>query len=595
MTPSLFPETEVDQPKHSLVAEQIPHADIENLVSRPVLPLGEQLIRAGVISPDELEAALREQSSKKLRLGETLLELGFISEDDLLPFIEHQLKSSAVKLRDGVVDPVVVRLLPRTTAEAFNVLALFKVRDTLTVAMTDPQDLQQIDEIERITRLKVRPVIALGSAITKMLPRCYEDDFTVDTVTADMDQDSLELQSDMVHVSLQDVESLADGSPIINLVNYVIVNAVRQGSSDIHIEPGQKHTTIRFRVDGMLREVLRPRREFHPAIISRVKVMAKMDIAERRMPQDGRMHVMVEGRPIDLRISTLPTVLGEKVVIRVLDRRQITFNLDELGVPSDLLQEVKQILGKPHGLVLVTGPTGSGKTTTLYSALELIKSVHRNIVTVEDPVEYQLELINQVQSDSGHNLTFANALRSILRQDPDVIMIGEIRDSETAEVAVQAALTGHLVLSTLHTNDSASAITRLLDMGLASYKIAASLVGVIAQRLVRTVCPHCQTQFYPSAEFLESIQYEGDARRQFTRGEGCNRCYDTGFLGRQGVFEVLSCNAEARRIISADPNLDVIRDWRKSQGYSSLMKQGILMAEAGKTSLDEVIRLTGSE
>lgn len=576
-------------------AAPIPQEQLEELVGRPVVPLGERLVRAGVISPDELSAALREQSTRKRQLGETLVELGFVEEDEMLPFVEQQIACPAARLRDGLVDPDVVKLLPRSLAEAFRAIALFRVRGVLTVAMADPLNLQQIDEIERMTGLTVRPVLAMSAAIEKMLPRCYEDDFTVDTVTADMDQDAIELQSDMLHVSIQDVQSLADGSPIINLVNYIIVNAVRQGSSDIHIEPGQKHTTIRFRVDGLLREVLRPRREFHPAIVSRVKVMARMDIAERRLPQDGRMHVLVEGRAIDLRISTLPTVLGEKVVIRVLDRRQITFNLDELGVPDDLLSEIKQILARPHGLVLVTGPTGSGKTTTLYSALELIKSVHRNIVTVEDPVEYQLDLINQVQADTLNQLTFANALRSILRQDPDVIMVGEIRDAETAEVAVQAALTGHLVLSTLHTNDSASAITRLLDMGIAPYKIAASLAGVIAQRLIRTICPHCKTQYYPAAEFLKSIGYTGDARRQFARGEGCNHCYDTGFMGRIGIFEIFSCTAPARQIISSDPNLDTLRKWRRKHGYADLMKEGIRVAEQGNTSLEEIIRVTAGD
>jgi len=594
MTSSVLSDPKKLQRRDAPETGEVPQGEIDELVSRPSLPLGERLLRAGVISPDELEAALHEQSSKNLRLGETLIELGFLDEDELLPHIEQQVGSLSVCLRDGLIDPAVVNILPRATAEAFKAIALFNVRGTLTVAMADPQNLHQIDEIERITQLKVRPVLALGSAIEKMLPRCYEEDFTVDSVTADMDQDAIELQSDMVHVSLQDVESMADGSPIINLVNYVIVNAVRHGASDIHIEPGQRHTTIRFRVDGMLREVLRPRREFHPAIVSRVKVMAKMDIAERRVPQDGRMHVMVEGRAIDLRISTLPTVLGEKAVIRVLDRQQVTFNLDQLGVPNDLLAEIKRILAKPHGLFLVTGPTGSGKTTTLYSALELIKSVHRNIVTVEDPVEYQLDLINQVQADSAGELTFVSALRSILRQDPDIIMIGEIRDAETAEVAVQAALTGHLVLSTLHTNDSPSAVTRLMDMGLAPYKIAAALAGVIAQRLVRTICPHCKTQYYPSAGFLESIHYKGDTRRQFTHGEGCNRCYDTGFAGRIGIYELFTCTPEAQKIITADANLEKLREWRRSEGYGTLLQQGIHLAEEGKTSLEEVIRVADS-
>ncbi|MHC4403478.1 MAG: GspE/PulE family protein, partial [Planctomycetota bacterium] len=367
--------------------------------------------------------------------------------------------------------------------------------------------------------------------------------------------------------------------------------SLRQGASDIHIEPGRQHTTVRFRVDGQLREVLRPRRDLHPAIISRIKVIAKLDIAEHRLPQDGRVHVVVEGREVDLRVSMLPIVLGEKAVIRVLDRRRLTFDLDKLGFPDDMLGQFKRVLSKPYGLLLVTGPTGSGKTTTLYSAIELIKSVHRNIVTVEDPVEYQLELVNQVLVDESAALTFPVALRSMLRQDPDVIMVGEIRDPETANVAVQAALTGHLVLSTLHTNDAAGAVTRLLDMGVASYKLAAALVGIVAQRLVRNVCPHCQATYYPPAELLESIRYQGDHRRSFLRGGGCEQCHDTGFLGRTGIYELLVCDQQTRRLIVMDANLSEIRQQQKEKGARALLDEGIRLAENGQTSLDEAIRV----
>ena len=552
-------------------------------------PLGERLIQAGLLTAEELEAALKEQSNKQLRLGEALIELGFIEEAELLPFMQRQLSVPAIQLRDGLIDPAVVNLLPRPKAEELCALLMFKVRDRVTVAMAEPQNLQQIDELERILKLEVRAVFALRSEITRMISRCYQAGFEVDVVTADLEEGAVEFDPNAIEMSLADVESLAEGSPIINLVNYIIVHAVRQGASDIHIEPGDKQTAIRYRVDGLLREVLRPRKHFHPAIISRVKLMAKMNIAEHRQPQDGRMHVVVEGREIDLRASTLPTILGEKAVLRVLDKQNVTFNLDQLGVPDRQLVQIKQMLAKPYGLMLVTGPTGSGKTTTLYSALELIKSVHRNIITVEDPVEYQLELINQVQADAATNMTFASALRSILRQDPDVIMVGEIRDRETAEVAIQAALTGHLVLSTLHTNDSASAVTRLLDMGVVGYKIAAALVGVIAQRLVRTVCPHCKAPYYPPAEILEMIHYEGDRRRQFNRGEGCSECHDTGFRGRNGIYEVLSCNPEMRDLISNEASVDALRACHRKMNGETLLQVGIRLAEAGKTSLDEII------
>lgn len=557
----------------------------------PFTLLGEQLLTAGVISAEQLEEALRKQGSLGLRLGETLIELGFVTEEQILPYVEGQLNVPAVRLRDGMVDPRVVHLIPREKAELLSVLALFKVRRTLCVVMAEPQNLQYIDEIERVTNLRVRPVFASRRSIRQMIQRCYEEGFQVDTVTADLNEAAVEISEDALQVDFQSDDALEDSSPIINLVNYLIMQALRLSASDIHVEPGRRHTVVRFRVDGQLREVLRPRRDFHTAIVSRIKVIARMDIAEHRLPQDGRVHVVVEGREVDLRVSVLPTVLGEKVVIRVLDRQRLTFDLDRLGFPDEMLRTFKQLLAKPHGLLLVTGPTGSGKTTTLYSAVELIKSVHRNIVTVEDPVEYQLELVNQVPVDEAVGLTFPVALRSILRQDPDVIMVGEIRDPETANVAVQSALTGHLVLSTLHTNDSAGAVTRLLDMGVAPYKVSAALVGIVAQRLVRKLCPECKTTHYPHSDLLKAIHYEGDHRRSFVRGQGCAQCYDTGFQGRTGVYELLACDPELRQLIVEETTISGIREWRRQRRARTLFDEAIRLAEAGLTSLDEAMRV----
>jgi type IV pilus assembly protein PilB len=554
-------------------------------------PLGQRLVGANLIAQDELETALSRQAQSGQRLGETLLELGFVTEDELLPYIESQLGVPAVRLREGLLDPRAVRLLPRQFAERLSVIALFRVRDELTVVSDDPLDLDRIDRIERATGLTVRPAFAFKAAIEKMMRRAYEDDFHVDAVTADLDEAAVELRADAAEVDVASVHQLVEGSPVINLVNYLVLQAVRKNASDIHIEPGRKFATVRYRVDGQLVEVLRPRRDVYPAIVSRIKVMAKMDIAEHRVPQDGRCQVVADNKEVDLRISTLPTVLGEKVVMRVLDKQRLTFNLDELGMPPGVLNVVKDLLRKPYGLMLVTGPTGSGKTTTLYSALELIKSVHRNIVTVEDPVEYQIELVNQVQIENVRGVGFAAALRSILRQDPDVIMVGEIRDPETAQVAVQAALTGHLVLSTLHTNDSAGAVLRLMDMGVESYKLAAALVGVVAQRLVRTICPHCRTTYYPSAEYLEALHYKGDKRRSFARGEGCRECFDTGFHGRKGIYEVLPTNANLRSLIARDPSIEPIRRWLVENGHETLLEGGLRLAEQEETSLEEVARV----
>jgi type IV pilus assembly protein PilB len=553
-------------------------------------PLGERLVAAGLIERAQLDTALSRQSESGQRLGETLLELGFVTEDELLPFVESQLGVPAVRLREGLLDPHAVRLLPRQFAERLCVIALFKVHNELTVATDDPLDLERIDRLENTTGLTVRPVFAFKAAIERITRRAYEDDFRVDAVTADLDDSAVELRAD-ADMDVASVHQLVEGSPVINLVNYLVLQAVRKGASDIHIEPGRKSATVRYRVDGQLVEVLRPRRDIYPTIVSRIKVMAKMDIAEHRMPQDGRCQVVADGKEVDLRISTLPTVLGEKVVMRVLDKGRLTFDLGALGMPASVLTVVKDLLRKPHGLMLVTGPTGSGKTTTLYSALELIKSVHRNIVTVEDPVEYQIELINQVQVESGRGMGFAGALRSILRQDPDVIMVGEIRDPETAQVAVQAALTGHLVLSTLHTNDSAGAVMRLMDMGVESYKLAAALVGVVAQRLVRTICPNCRTTYYASDEYLQALHFKGDKRRSWSKGEGCRECFDTGFQGRKGIYEVLPSDPELRRLIARDSPVDVIRQWLVDHGHQTLLEGGLRLAEAEETSLEEVARV----
>lgn len=559
--------------------------------NHPALPLGERLVREGIINPVMLDKALKEQSTSGRRLGETIVALGFASENDLLPYMSESLGLPAIRLREGLIDPNVVQIIPPAIAHQYQCLALFKVRNELTVAMVEPQNLEAIDHLRRITKLTIRPVVVLQTAIQRLLKRSYEADFSVDTITADFDNQEIEVSEEQEVFKVDSVEILAEGSPVVNLVNYLLLQGVRQGASDIHIEPGQKTCLVRFRVDGQLREVLRPRTDVHAATVSRIKVMSKMDIAEQRKPQDGRFHAKIDNRNVDFRVSTLPTVQGEKVVMRILDRASISFDLDRLGVPDTQLTRLKNILRRPHGLVLVTGPTGSGKTTTLYSAVEMIKSIARNIITVEDPVEYQLDLINQVQVQSSRNMTFASALRSILRQDPDVILVGEIRDAETAETAIQAALTGHLVLSTLHTNDTASTITRLVDMGIAPFKISAALAGIVAQRLVRRVCPNCKSSFYPSAEVLKLVGYENRTRQQFAKGQGCVQCHDTGFRGRRGIYEILDVNHHVRQLIQDSAPLDHIRAELTTQGGSTLLSEALAMADQGTTSLDEVVRV----
>ncbi|MEM9586422.1 MAG: ATPase, T2SS/T4P/T4SS family [Planctomycetota bacterium] len=578
--------------------------------SRATEPIGKRLLDAGLLREEQLESALAHQKADADRqrgrqgvengkaaragkpLGEIIAELGLVDEADLLPMLGAQLGVDGVRLREGLIDPKVIQMVPREVSEQLNVLPLMKVGDELTVAMADPLDLAAIDRLGRISGCRIRAVFTLASGIERLLPRCYEDDFAVDTDTADMDVEQLELDSDAIDLDLDDAAQLADGSPVINLVNYAIIQAVRQGASDVHIEPGVKNTSVRFRIDGLLREAMKPKKELHAAIISRIKVMAKLDIAEHRQPQDGRLHVRLARRDIDLRISTLPTVLGEKVVMRVLDRQSVTFDLSRLGLPDSSYSTMRRMLARPHGLVLVTGPTGSGKTTTLYSAIELIKGIERNVITVEDPVEYQLELINQVQVQNEIGITFAGALRSILRQDPDVIMVGEIRDRETAETAIQAALTGHLVLSTLHTNDAASAVTRLVDMGVESFKISAALVGVIAQRLVRNLCTNCCESYYPTATTLQEVGYQGNSRQAFARPRGCSQCFESGYRGRSGIYEVLEIDQHVGRLISDRATLAELKAACKGP---TLKSAGLQLAEQAVTSLEEIARVTADD
>lgn len=593
MTTSLSPDestSEHSQDMLQTVSSFQLHSAGSTRGRRGPLRLGERLVSEGILTHEQLQSALIQQSTGQ-RLGEALVDMGLLAESDLLPFLADQVGVPHVQLREGLIDPAAAVLIPKPLAEACHALALFKVHQVLTVAMAEPQNLESIDRLERATGLHVRPVLALQGPIHDLLERVYGDGFQVDSITAEMEQDAVALGDEAVQIDLETMAEGGESSPIINLVNYVLLQAVRQRASDIHIEAGSQHSTVRYRVDGILREVIRPRKEYHAAMVSRLKVMGKMDIAEHRLPQDGRIHIVVDQRPIDLRISTLPTVLGEKVVLRILDRASITFRLEELGIPDRQMKTLSSLISRPNGLLLVTGPTGSGKTTTLYSILELLKSVERNIVTVEDPVEYRLDLINQVHVSTAANMSFARALRAILRQDPDIIMIGEIRDLETAEIAVQAALTGHLVLSTLHTNDSPGAIPRLIDMGVAPFKIAASLIGVVAQRLARKICPHCGTTYYPSPMTLDAIRYAGDRNRQFTRGAGCDKCYDTGFKGRVGIYELLEVNREMRDLIARGGSSSELRSLALSQGFRTLGEQAIEMAEQGTTSLDEIMRV----
>jgi len=557
--------------------------------AKPRKRLGEILVDKNLLLPEQLDTALERQKQSGRRLGQVLIDMGFVSHDDVMGAISEQTGIPHVHLRKGLVDPKIVSIIPSETALTCKVLPLFKVRNTLTLAMADPADLFTIDNIESLTGCNVQPVQCRGEDIETCIREYYTEGLEMEDFIESFEATDVQVADAPVE-DLSLVEEAAEGARVINLVNVIMLNAIKEGASDIHIEPDLAACRIRYRIDGVLQEVMTPRADLHPSMISRIKVMAKMDIAERRMPRDGRFRVIAEGKEVDLRVSTMPTVLGEKVVIRLLDKGQLTLDINRIGIDEQTLTRVKRVLSKPHGIILVTGPTGSGKTTTLYCGLSFISSIERNIVTIEDPVEYQIPVINQIQVDEEHGLSFAKTLRSVLRQDPDVIMVGEIRDRDTAEVAIQAAMTGHLVLSTLHTNESAGAISRLVEMGVEPFLLTSSVIGVVAQRLVRTVCGHCKTNFFPPREVLERIGWKG-SNTTFVTGRGCERCFDSGLRGRTGIFELLEISDPLRERILIDPSLPSIRAGCAESGMRSMKDEGFRLVEEGQTSLEEVMRI----
>lgn len=560
--------------------------------------LGEALLESGALSESELNRALRDQQKTGLRLGETLVDSGVISQATLVSALAKTMNVPGVHLRHGLIDPGLLSLIGDEEAERLRVIPLFRVRGELTVAMAKPNALPTIDRLQELTKLRIRPVFALEANIVEYIKKYAGGDIDIDSFLTSLTESDVEVvEREQVDEcsDVTDLSNLADGSPIVNLVNIAMLTAVRDGASDIHIEPSRAGTRVRYRIDGALRDLMKPPPGMHAAIVSRVKVIGKMDIAEKRLPQEGRVRIVAEGREIDLRVSSMPTLLGEKIVVRVLDKSNLSVRLEQLGMPTDTLDSFLRILRQPHGLVLVTGPTGSGKTTTLYSALDVLRSPERNIVTVEDPVEYQLDLVSQIQVRDAIGMGFARALRSILRQDPDVIMVGEIRDEETARVAVQAALTGHQVLATLHTNDAAGAVARLTDMGIESYLLSSALNGVVAQRLARTLCPSCSAKYYPSVEVLREAGIESMEGKPLQKGAGCQQCHDSGFKGRVGLYELMEVTGELRKMVHrAAPSHD-LRESLRERGVPTIRQEGVQRALEGRTTLEEVLRVTHSD
>ena len=559
--------------------------------------LGDVLVSQGAITAEQLTRGLTEQRATGRMLGQVLMEQGVLNSGAFTKALAETLGLPHVQLRHGLIDPAALKIIGEDEAERLLAVPMFKVRDTVTVAMAEPQSLPTIDRLRQLTGCRIRPVLALEANIREYIKKYAGGEVNVDAFLSSLSEQNVEvIEREAVDEGpLTDLDKMVAGSPIINLVNVAFMSAIRDKASDIHIEPDKKGTRIRYRIDGVLRDLMKPPGGMHGAVVSRVKVIAKMDIAEKRLPQEGRVRLMAEGREIDLRVSSMPTLLGEKLVIRILDKANLRVKMEELGFRAEALATLKKILKQPHGLVLVTGPTGSGKTTTLYSALDLLRSPELNIVTVEDPVEYQLDLINQIHVHDAIGLSFARALRSILRQDPDVIMVGEIRDEETARVAVQAALTGHLVLATLHTNDAPGAVARLIDMNVEPYLLSSALNGVVAQRLARTICPNCETKYYPEPDTLRDAHLDSKSGQVFRKGSGCAKCHDSGFAGRLGVYEVMEVTPSMRRVIHRGGGSHELRDEMKRNGNLSLREEGVLIAIAGKSSLEEVIGITHTE
>jgi type IV pilus assembly protein PilB len=558
-------------------------------------PLGQLLIDKGIVKPEQLERALEEQkrSNHQKLLGEVLVELRIATEDQITEALAEAYGVPYARISPRIADPKVIPILPKEFLEKHQILPLFLVEKTLTVAVSEPANVFLLEEIERVSSFKVQLVAATQRDIRATLQTYLPNDkvFVIDDIIEDVKPEEFALIEQKIE-DITNLEQAAGDSPVIKLVNYCIYNAVKEGASDIHIEPSENSLRIRYRIDGRLTEKLRPPNLMQAAVASRIKIMAGLDISERRLPQDGGIHVMMDKRPIDLRVSTMPGKHGEKVVIRIIDNDKASVNLERLGFNYETLKQWRKLIAMPNGIVLVTGPTGSGKSTTLYAVLQEINADDVNICTVEDPVEYNLQGVNQFQVNEKAGFTFASALRSLLRQDPDIVMVGEVRDAETAKLATQAALTGHLVLSTLHTNDAPGAITRLFNLGIEPYLVGATVTGVLAQRLVRKLCQRCKEEYEPSINEKRQIErLAGDVEKLF-RPKGCDRCRNLGYTGRIGIYELFIPDDALVDKISNGANLNEIRSAARDLGMRSLRADGLDKVKAGITTLEEVYRVT---
>lgn len=548
--------------------------------------IGDMLVEAHKLTEDQLREALKIQKETNRKLGEILVDSGFVDEHTMAEILENQLGITHVDLTKYHIDPEIPVLISERLASRHNVIPIGINKEMLVVAMNDPLDIFALDDLKLATGYEVEPVISTLSDIQAAIERHYTKTTSMQALEEFRDSYVIEQDEDID----EDLMAQINNAPVVKLVNSIIEQAVKLRASDIHIEPYENEVRVRFRIDGELYENITPSKASHSAIVTRIKIVGGMNIAERRVPQDGRVEMVVNKHDIDMRISILPTVFGEKVVIRLLDRSAELMTKEQLGFTKNNLEMFNKIIRHPYGIVLVTGPTGSGKTTTLYSVLNELNQINKNIVTVEDPVEYRLNGVNQSQVNNKAGMTFASGLRSILRQDPDIVMVGEIRDMETAQIAVRAAITGHLVLSTVHTNDTASTIARMVDMGVEPYLLSSSVVGIVAQRLVKKVCQHCKETYKPSESerILLSIR-EDD---MLYKGSGCNFCNETGYRGRTAIHEVMVIDGEVRGLIDRGGRTDEIRDLAKSKGMMTLRESCRELVLSGVTTVDEMLKMT---
>jgi type IV pilus assembly protein PilB len=566
--------------------------------------IGQILVDLGFLHEDQLEMLLEEQAQRPGEmLGQIAMSMGLISDDQLAQGLAEQMGMQVVSLSDIVIPPDVLTHITEPMAQLYRIIPLSFEDNTLTIAMCDPQKLSIIDELRSFLGFDIKAMVATEKELLKALDRYYAaGGESVETLIADMEQDNelaaaVQAMEKSSSIDLTSIEALADSAPVRKLLNMVLLLAIREHASDLHFEPFENEFKIRIRSDGVLYEMVPPPRHLAFAITTRVKVMADLNIAERRLPQDGRIRLTVGGHPVDLRVSVLPTMFGESVVMRILDRSVVMLDLNAVGLPDGILTAFREVIRKPNGIVLVTGPTGSGKTTTLYGALNELNVIEDKLITTEDPVEYDIDGIIQMPIDASIGNTFAQCLRSILRQDPDKILVGEIRDLETAEIAVQASLTGHMVFSTLHTNDAPATITRLRDMGVPPFLLTATLEAILAQRLVRRICKECREQTAPSAELLAQLDItpENVLDKKFYRGRGCAACNNTGFKGRTGLFEYLPMNDQLRDLINHGASTQQVRDLALQTGMVPLRASGLEKVFSGVTTVEEVVRETVSE